>query len=296
MPVLLETDSLTNQSLVASTAIGAHTASAAVELVYCRVLTKDMAGNGDYEILATITSGGTLRRMIPITTANAASGVTAWGAMTIPLLMFAGEVLTIWLKGLAGDNANCDTQVDFAVSNALEPTTAARTLDVAATGEAGLDFDNVRAATAPTTLTNITVPDVSNLATYTGNTKQTGDAYAQIGVAGASLTALGDTRIANLDAAVSSRAATGADADTLETLSDQIDLIDVSGVPDAVLDEVVEGTYTLRQMVRLVASKLFGDWDKIGSVVTYNDLADAKARITETLTSTGRDVTALDGT
>lgn len=37
---------------------------------------------------------------------------------------------------------------------------------------------------------------------------QTGDAYARIGAAGASLTALGDTRLANLDATVSSRNAT----------------------------------------------------------------------------------------
>jgi hypothetical protein len=43
---------------------------------------------------------------------------------------------------------------------------------------------------------------------YTGNTPQTGDAYARIGAAGAGLTALGDTRVANLDAAVSSRMAT----------------------------------------------------------------------------------------
>lgn len=37
---------------------------------------------------------------------------------------------------------------------------------------------------------------------------QTGDAYARLGAAGAGLTALGDTRIANLDAAVSTRLAT----------------------------------------------------------------------------------------
>lgn len=43
------------------------------------------------------------------------------------------------------------------------------------------------------------------LTTYTGNTVQTGDSFARLGVAGAGLTALGDTRIANLDAAVSSR-------------------------------------------------------------------------------------------
>lgn len=43
------------------------------------------------------------------------------------------------------------------------------------------------------------------LTTYTGDTPQTGDAYARIGVAGVGLTNLGDTRIANLDAAVSTR-------------------------------------------------------------------------------------------
>lgn len=49
---------------------------------------------------------------------------------------------------------------------------------------------------------------VDTLTTYTGNTVQTGDAYARIGLAGVGLTNLGDTRIANLDAAVSTRMAT----------------------------------------------------------------------------------------
>lgn len=47
---------------------------------------------------------------------------------------------------------------------------------------------------------------VDTLTTYTGNTPQTGDAFARIGANGSGLTALGDTRIANLDATVSSRA------------------------------------------------------------------------------------------
>ncbi len=49
---------------------------------------------------------------------------------------------------------------------------------------------------------------MDTVTTYTGNTPQTGDAYARVGAAGAGLTALGDTRIANLDAAVTSRMAT----------------------------------------------------------------------------------------
>ncbi len=43
------------------------------------------------------------------------------------------------------------------------------------------------------------------LSTLTGNVPQTGDGYARVGAAGAGLTALGDTRIANLDATISSR-------------------------------------------------------------------------------------------
>lgn len=48
---------------------------------------------------------------------------------------------------------------------------------------------------------------VDTLTTYTGNTPQTGDTYARIGAAGAGLTALGDARVAHLDADVSSRLA-----------------------------------------------------------------------------------------
>jgi hypothetical protein len=81
------------------------------------------------------------------------------------------------------------------------------------------------AAVTHTGATVPTVTTVGTLTTYTGNTPQTGDAYARlgapagvstaadiaavkvdtanIGTAGAGLTALGDTRIANLDAKIS---------------------------------------------------------------------------------------------
>lgn len=45
---------------------------------------------------------------------------------------------------------------------------------------------------------------------YPGNTPQTGDNFARIGANGAALTALGDARLANLDATVSSRLPTTA--------------------------------------------------------------------------------------
>ncbi len=52
------------------------------------------------------------------------------------------------------------------------------------------------------------ISNVDTLTTYTGDTPQTGDSFARIGAAGAGLTALGDPRIAHLDADVSTRLAT----------------------------------------------------------------------------------------
>lgn len=61
--------------------------------------------------------------------------------------------------------------------------------------------------------------------TYTGNTPQTGDSFARIGSAGAGLTAVGDTRLANLDAAVSTRATpTNITAGTLTTVTNLTNL------------------------------------------------------------------------
>jgi len=77
--------------------------------------------------------------------------------------------------------------------SALRPTVAGRTADVAATGEMGLDFDNIKDATGAHTLTNIRVPNVTltdTLTTYTGNTPQTGDSFARLGApAGVSVSA-----------------------------------------------------------------------------------------------------------
>lgn len=109
--------------------------------------------------------------------------------------------------------------------------------------------------------------DVPSPVLTAASVNQTGDAYASIGAAGAGLTALGDTRLANLDAAISTRAAagsamtladdaitsakfdevtafplkqadtgssavarTGSDGDTLETLSDQLDATGAGGL------------------------------------------------------------------
>lgn len=105
------------------------------------------------------------------------------------LVITTGTVNSVSVVG------ECVGEFSLEAQSPLRPTTAGRTLDVAATGEAGLDFDNIKDATGSHTLTNITVPvvtTVGTLTTYTGNTVQTGDAYARIGAAGVSLSAIPD--------------------------------------------------------------------------------------------------------
>ena len=105
-------------------------------------------------------------------------------------------------------NVNCKTWNDLAtVALPLVPTTAGRTLDVSAGGEAGVDWANVGTPGSTVNLSATTVNLVNTLTTYTGNTPQTGDSYAivnsgvhgnaaikgyvdDIGTAGAGLTAV----------------------------------------------------------------------------------------------------------
>lgn len=69
-------------------------------------------------------------------------------------------------------------------------------------------------------------------------------------------------------------------------------------IADAVLDEVVEGAYTLRHLLRLFASALLGEASGGGTTtVTFRDLGDTKVRITMTVTAVGnRTATVLDPT
>lgn len=91
-------------------------------------------------------------------------------------------------------NVNVKTWNDLTtVALPLVPTTAGRTLDVSAGGEAGVDWANIGSPTTTVGLTNTTVGIVtltSTLTTYTGNTVQTGDSFARIGATGSGLTSL----------------------------------------------------------------------------------------------------------
>ena len=70
-----------------------------------------------------------------------------------------------------------------------------------------------------------------------------------------------------------------------------------SAAVDSILDDPVEGSYTMRQLLRLMAAALFGKASGGGTAtITFRDTGDSKDRITATVTSNGnRTTVVLDG-
>ena len=102
-----------------------------------------------------------------------------------------------------------------------------------------------------------------------------------------------------LDAAVSSRSTFNASTDqvTVGTNNDKTGYsLSATGI-DAIHDEVVEGTLTLRQIVRIILSVLAGKSAGGGSsTVVFRDLADTKNRVSATVDTNGnRTSVTVDG-
>ena len=183
----LETDSLSNQDISSALAIGAYTADAD-RLILVQWMVDQVAGNGDYTFYLTqqIGGAGSAYRYIPITEAAAASGLTAIAGQSIMIAARNGDVLTLYLDGLAGDTTTPDTTVRWFEMAALRPATADRTLVVDASGQVSLTDDAITAA------------KFDESTAYPLKAADVGATYI---------------------------ARTGADSDTLETLSDQVDAV-----------------------------------------------------------------------
>ncbi len=97
--------------------------------------------------------------------------------------------------------------------------------------------------------------DVVSAAFTASSVNQTGDNYARIGAAGAGLTALGDTRIANLDATISSRTKP-ADTQARVTLVDT--LTTYTGNTPQTADNAAAGTRTLLALPAFAPDALGG--------------------------------------
>lgn len=136
--------------------------------------------------------------------------------------------------------------------------------------------------------------DVATPVLTTESVNQTGDSYATVTHTTYGLAAL-DAILAKLD--------TTWELDgtvyrfTTNALEQAAAGLTASETGDAVLDEVVEGGYTLRQLLRIFLAVLAGKSSGgASSTITFRDVADAKARVTATVGSTGnRTAVTLDG-
>lgn len=126
------------------------------------------------------------------------SGLAA-GAMNVDAAYAVQVVVAATNIKYGGPNTNAGANAWGAfVFEAWDP----RPIPTATPGAAnGLQICGSNAATTYATLTSTGALTVNGVAAVS----QTGDNFTRIGAAGAGLTALGDTRIANLDATVSSR-------------------------------------------------------------------------------------------
>ena len=89
-------------------------------------------------------------------------------AAFVKLLDVSTPVLTAESVNQSANNNTILAHADYGNAKLVRSTTPANALDVSATGEAGLDFDNIKDATGTHTLTNITIPTVTALTGKTG--------------------------------------------------------------------------------------------------------------------------------
>ncbi len=172
----------------------------------------------------------------------------------------------------SADNNTILAHADYGNAKLVRSTTPTNKLDVNATGEAGLDFDNIKDATGAHTLTNITVPVVTtntDLVTavsvrdailddatrFSGgnidaaiSSRGTADAGDAMNLAADAIKAVSYDESTAFplkanDAGVTQVARVGADGDTLETLSDQID--DVPTVAEFNARTIVSAGYVV---------------------------------------------------
>lgn len=158
----LETDSLSNQNISSALAIGAYTA-AADRMIVCDVSLDQVAGSGDYVVYVTrqINGAGSAYVLLPKTTCTAASGETAIAMQSGPITVRSGDVLMVYVDGLAGDTTTPDTVVRWFEMATLRPDVSDRQLTVAATGEASANV---------TMLNDLPAPDLSGLDGLDGST------------------------------------------------------------------------------------------------------------------------------
>ena len=227
----IETDTGTNVDISAATAVGAYT-STGDKLVMCDVSIDAVAGNGDYVMYVTrqIGGAGSAYRILPQTTMTAASGLTAISGQSGWITVRNGDVLTVYIDGLAGDTST--------------PDWTTRWYELAGVTAAGIADAVLDEATSGHTSAGSFSKAVTDILEDSGTTIPT-----LLSTTGVVLTAAGI---------------------------------------DAILDEVVVGSYTMRQLLKVMAAALAGKATGGGTTsVTFRGVDDASNVIVATVDANG---------
>jgi hypothetical protein len=149
---------------------------------------------GEYSLA--LTAGEMNANFVKVAGKSATAGISI---IPVPIVTERGVLPTVAPNAANGFITYGTGTGQLNVATGKAPATLAST-DVS--GNVATDVQTIKTQTV-TCAAAVTV--LANVGTAAANTAQSGDAFSRIGVNGAGLTAIGDTRLANLDAAVSSR-------------------------------------------------------------------------------------------
>jgi hypothetical protein len=255
------------------------------------------------------------------------------GAKTTPLVIYpasatrglAGTALPAAAADAAGglpisDAGGLDLDAKLAATNEITAARMGALTDWINGGRLDLILD-AAAKESGGNLATILGRIVGTLAAGTHN-PQSGDAYARLGAAGAGLTALGDTRLANLNAPIDSRLATagyatpptaGAIADQVwdEAIADHLGAgstglalstassggVDPAVLADAVCDEALAGHTTAGTLGKKIADLANADLSGVATGTALSTLAGVVVAVkakTDKLTDDPADESALE--
>lgn len=254
----------------------------------------------------------TLKWSVRYSNADSASGaqvdVTKWNGTAVATPNTAGKPLIdvdLW-RGTQ-PNTLTSGRVEalvgaYASGQApLQPTTAGRTLDVTATGEAGIDLANVGAPTTTLNLSGTTIAAVSGaVGSVTGAVGSvTGNVGGNVAgnVAGTVGSVTGNVG-GNVVGSIGSVGAGGITANSFA--ADAITATKVAAdvgteIAAAVWATVIDGTRTATELLRGFTAVLFGKANGFdGATRHYRNVADSKNVVTATTDATGRTAVTLD--
>jgi len=196
---------------------------------------------GDFEVTVTITldpeEGGLEYTIQPDPQTIAYSTAVTSGIFTVDFPVPAGAAVTFKLKSPNVADTDVDVTVYLIDTAPLQPTTKGRTGDVSATGEMGLDFNNIKDAAEAHTLTNITVPTVTTNSDMRGTDNAALAETTATSTDVAEMQSHGDDNWATATGFALASIWTAAKAEALTDLLD-------GGRLDALIDAILEDTGT----------------------------------------------------